>query len=192
MDFHRKAAATAAMCLLAALPASAAPRTYVLEPEGSHVRFETDFGPDRISGAFGVVAADMTLDFDAVRNCRIAVTLDVQGATASFPFAAQAMRGPRVLDAARHPQMTFVSTAVRRAGDGAVVDGLLTLRGVTRPVRLTAELYRTAGTAAGRLDRLTVILRGSLNRSEFGADGWSDMVADEVRIDIRAAIRAAP
>ena len=177
-----------ALLILVAQSAAADPTTYVMEPAGSTVGFETDFGPDRITGTFTVTQADLTVDFDNVTNTKVAVTLDTRRATASFPFAAQAMKGPKVLDAANFPQITFVSDAVRRAGDGAKVDGALTIRGVTRPVTLDAQIFRVQGSAARDFSRLTVRLTGAVKRSDYGATGWADMVGDQVRIDIRAQI----
>lgn len=177
-----------AALILAAAPALAKPVSYLLEPDDSSVGFETDFGPDLITGAMPVKSATLILDFDAVSQSQIDVALDVAGAHASFPFAAQAMKGPKVLDAASFPEMSFRSTAIRRDGDGAQVDGDLTIRGVTRPVTLQANIFRQKGTEAGDLSQLTVQLTGSVRRSEFGATGWSDMVGDEVRLNIIARI----
>lgn len=176
--------------LALALPAQAVPVAYRLDPEASTVAFETDFGPDKITGSIPLTQADLSLDFDNVANCTISVVLDVTGSTASFPFAAQALKGPKVLDAASHPQMTFQSTSVTAVGEAAEVTGNLTLRGVTRPVFLTAEIFRPQGSAADDRSRLTVRLTGRVNRSDFGATGWSDMVSDEVRIVITARIDA--
>lgn len=174
-----------------ALPAAAAPVPYDLQPDQSTVGFETDFGPDRITGAMPVKSAKLVLDFDQVKNCVIDVALDVSHANASFPFAAQAMKGPKVLDSAAYPEMTFRSTAVQRAGDGATVDGALTIRGVTRPVTLAAAIFRQQGRAEGDLSHLTVRLTGKVNRSDYGATGWNDMVGDEVRLVITARIARA-
>jgi polyisoprenoid-binding protein YceI len=174
--------------LLLAGPGAAAPADYVLEPETSSVRFETDFGKDRITGKMPITRADLTLDFDKVANCKVAVTLDASGAQASFPFAAQAMKGPKVLDTAAHPEIVFESTSVKAAGAGAKVTGVVTIRGVTQPMVLDAQLYRQKGTEAGDLSHLSVHLTGAVLRSAFGANGWSDMVGDEVRLDIVARI----
>lgn len=180
--------AVLAALILAAAPALAKPVPYLLEPDESSVGFETDFGPDLITGAMPVKSAKLVLDFDAVSNSRIDVALDVVNAHASFPFAAQAMKGPKVLDSMNFPEMSFRSTAIHRDGDGARVDGDLTIRGVTRPVTLQANIYRQKGTEAGDLRQLTVQLKGTVRRSEFGATGWSDMVGDEVRLNILARI----
>lgn len=177
-----------AALILAGAPALAKPVPYLLEPDESSVGFETDFGPDLITGAMPVKSANLVLDFDAVSNSQIDVALDVINAHASFPFAAQAMKGPKVLDAMTFPEMSFRSTTIRRDGDGAQVDGDLTIRGVTRPVTLQANIYRQKGTEAGDLRQLTVQLKGTVRRSEFGATGWSDMVGDEVRLNILARI----
>ena len=178
----------AALMLALVGPALSAPARYVLEPAASSVGFETDFGPDRITGRMPVTRADLTLDFEQVANSTVAVTIDVRNAEASFPFAAQAMKGPKVLDAQAFPEITFASTSVRKAGDGATVEGNVTIRGVTRPMTLAAQIWRQADSEAGDLSRLTVRLVGQVTRSAFGATGWSDMVGDEVRLDILARI----
>lgn len=169
-------------------PALAVPKTYALQPDASIVGFETDFGPDHITGKMPITRADLTLDFDAVAQSKIAVTLDASSAEASFPFAAQAMKGPKVLDTAAHPQITFQSTSVKKVGDGARVEGNLTLRGVTQKVVLMANIWRQKGTEAGDLSHLSIRLTGAVKRSAYGATGWSDMVSDEVRLDILARI----
>lgn len=174
-----------------ATPAHAAPIRYTLDAARSSVRFETDFGQDRITGDMPVSAADLTLDFANVANCRVSVSLDTSGAEASFPFAAQALKGPKVLDAGSYPNISFISTSVKRNGDGARVNGNITIRGVTRPATLDATIYRQTGTQAGDLAHLTIHLVGRVHRSDFGATGWSDMVGDEVRIDILARIDQA-
>ena len=171
-----------------ASPMVAAPAHYVLEPANSTVGFATDFGKDQITGQMPITEADLTLDFASIANCKVAVTLDASGAEASFPFAAQAMKGPKVLDTGNHPQITFQSTSVKAAGKGAKVSGWLTIRGTRQPVVLDAQIYRQKGTEAGDLSHLSIRLTGAVLRSSYGATGWADMVGDEVRLDILARI----
>ena len=178
----------AALWFLLSVPLAAAPANYVLEPDISTVGFETDFGKDHITGKMPITQADLTLDFDHVANCKVEVTIDASGAQASFPFAAQAMKGPKVLDTATHPQIIFESTSVKSVGQGAIVSGWVTIRGVKQPMVLDAQLYRQKGTADGDRSHLSIHLTGAVLRSKFGATGWSDMVGDEVRLDILARI----
>lgn len=184
----RKMMSLGLLLILWAGAAMAAPVPYEIEAAKSTVGFETDFGPDKITGSMPLARADLVLDFSNVANCSIDVTLDIAGASASFPFASQALKGPKVLDAARYPAITFVSSAVRAKGDGAEVDGDLTIRGVTRPVTLAAQIYRQDGFSEGDFSHLSVLLTGAVNRSDFGATGWADMVGDQVRLRILARI----
>ena len=176
------------LLLTMALPANAAPAAYVLEPADFSVRFETNFGSDTITGKMPVLRADLLLDFQRLSASKVAVTLDSAHATASFPFAAQAMKGPKVLDSDVFPQISFVSNSVTAKGDGAEVKGSVTIRGVTKPMVMQAIIWRQKGHASGDLSRLTIRLTGVVNRSDFGAVGWSDMVGDQVRLDILARI----
>lgn len=176
---------------LCAAPATADPVPYRLDTAASVVGFRTSFAGGPITGQMPVTRADLTLDFDSVGNSRIAVTLDAARAQASFPFAAQAMKGPDVLDTRQHPVIRFASRRVRPDGDGATVDGDLTIRGVTRPVRLSAQLYRQQGQPKGDLSHLSIRLTGSVSRAAFGATGWAGMVGDTVALDILARIARA-
>lgn len=171
--------------------AGADPVAYALERERSVVGFAWDFGRDEIRGRMPVAAADITIDFDDVRNSRVDVSVDVAHAEAGFPFATQAMKGPKVLDAARFPFLRFRSRSVRKVGAGAEVAGDLTVRGVTRPVVFYAEIYRQRGTDEGDRDRMSVLVSGALSRRSFGATGWSDLAGDEVRLNILARLRRA-
>ncbi|MBC7677049.1 MAG: YceI family protein [Rhodoferax sp.] len=174
--------------LVLSTPLAAAPADYVLQPATSTVGFETNFGKDHITGKMPITAADLTLDFDNIANCKVAVTLDASGAQASFPFAAQAMKGPKVLDTDAHPQIIFASTKVIAVGSGAKVEGVVTIRGTSKPMVLDAQIFRQKGTATGDLSHLSIRLTGAVQRSQFGANGWADMVGDEVRLDILARI----
>jgi polyisoprenoid-binding protein YceI len=161
---------------------------YRLQPDQSTVGFETNFGADKINGTMPITSANLMLDFAHVQGCKVAVTLNAAGSEASFPFAAQAMRGPKVLDTAEFPNISFVSTSVTPQAE---VAGNITIRGVTKPASFHAEIYRQQGTVAGDLSHLTIRLTGEIQRSNFGAVGWNDMVGDAVRLNILARIERA-
>lgn len=179
--------------MLAATALAAAARDYRLDPAASTVAFLWDFGPDEFQGSMAVAQADLSLDFQDLGRSRVTVAVDASQAQAGFPFATQAMRGPRVLDTDRFPLLTFVSSRVTGTGQGAArIDGTLTVRGVSLPATLQAQLYRPPGTDPGQYDRLIIRLNGALSRGAYGADGWSDLVGDEVRLRIEAVIAADP
>lgn len=182
-----------ALLMLLAAPAFADPVPYALQADQSRVAFTWFFGSDPIKGAMPVKRADLILDFDRPEKSRVSVSVDAAHANAGNLLAQDVMTGNQVLWTDRYPEITFVSRKIRRDGQGgAIVDGDLTLRGVTRPQTFRARLFRSGNTAPGDRSRLTIRLDGSLSRSAFGADGYANLVGDEIRLDIAALILANP
>jgi len=69
----------------------------------------------------------------------------------------------------KHPTATFTSTRVRDNGDRYVLDGDLTLKGVTRPVSLDVEFYGVnPGMGHGEVAGFEASV--VLNRKDFGID----------------------
>ncbi len=77
------------------------------------------------------------------------------------------VRSADFFDVEHHPTMTYRSTGIRGDGDQLIVDGELTLRGVTKLVPLSLEVNGFGpdpfgGTRAG------LSATGEINRSDFG------------------------
>lgn len=174
-------------------PALAEPRSYRLDPAESKVEFTYQLSGAPGKGTMPITRADLRLDFANVPASQATVSLDVAGARTGALFVTQALKSPEVLHAAAHPRIQFRSRKVTGSlRDGARITGDVTVRGVTRPLVLDAQVYRRQGSQSGDLSRLTVILTGSLNRSAFGASGYPDLVADRVDLRILARISETP
>jgi polyisoprenoid-binding protein YceI len=78
---------------------------------------------------------------------------------------------PEFFDAERQPALRFESTEIRRDGDDVIVDGELTLKGVSRPVELRGTISGPLGDPYGN-DRLGLELETTIDRTEFGID-WN-------------------
>lgn len=172
--------------LFLAMPALAAPRTYIVEKSQSTVAFGYKLGAKQLRGAFKSYDIDLVIDLQKVANSSVSVRLDVDSVRTPLPFAAEALRGASVLDVANHPTIRFRTTRVTGSGNKARLHGLVTIKGVTKPMVLGAQLFRPKGTKAGDNDTLILQLSGSLDRREFGADGFIDEVSPILTIDIRA------
>lgn len=179
--------------VVSAVSSAADPDPYILDRENSVVAFRVPAsGTGGINGTMPIASADMALDFDRPSSSRVQVVLQASGASASFPFATEAMRGPGILNTAVHPTISFVSRRFDAEGDSARVTGDVTIRGITRPLVLTAKIFRPVGTEQGQRDRLQVVMTGGVSRAEFGATGFPDLVGDRVDLEIRARINRAP
>lgn len=178
-----------------ATPTLAAPQRYKILPKGSEITFAFTLNGSAVKGSLPISQADLRIDPDNLAASSADVSADVRRARTGFVFATEAMKSASVLDAKRFPQTSFKSTRITlgpggRISSGATLDGRLTLRGVTKPIRLRADLFRAPGTSANDLSRLSVVLTGALNRTDFGAAGYPELVADKVGLTIRANIAA--
>jgi polyisoprenoid-binding protein YceI len=162
----------------------AEPIAYEIDQTHSSVGFDYTFGPDNVVGVFPEYSADLMLDLDKPSKSTVRVTLQTQSAKAGFVFATSAFRSARILDTKNHPTISFESTSVLGQGSSADIIGNITIRGVTRPITLTANLSRHANIEG----RLNIRLRGSLNRHDFGASGYRNDVSDIINININAWI----
>lgn len=171
-----------------ALPAGAEPVAYRLQPDISTVGFSYVLSGEVVNGQMPVSSAEVLLDFQAPENSRVVAVISAADADAGPVFADTAMKSADVLDTSRFPTIRFRSTQVTETAAGAVVDGQITIRDVTRPIRLNAEFYRQRGTEAGDFSRMSVVLRGAVSRAAFGASGYAGLVEDEIAITILARV----
>ncbi|WP_425091893.1 YceI family protein [Tropicimonas sp. S265A] len=166
----------------------AEPQSYIIDPAQTEIGFRYVVGGLESSGTMPLRSAALSIDFRQLGNTRIAVTLDASQARTVLPLAESALKGASVLDTAQYPDIRFQSTRVSPDGTRARVTGALTIRGQTRPISLTARFFRLPDRAPEDLRSLVIILEGQLNRSAFGASGFSDLVEDTVDLRIQATI----
>jgi polyisoprenoid-binding protein YceI len=97
-----------------------------------------------------------------------------------------------------HPTMTYRSTAVRRDGDDFLVEGELTLHGVTRSVPLAVEFNGVSPDPWGAT-RAGFSAETEINRKDFGIDismpldGGGVVVGDKIKVhlEIEAILQSA-
>jgi polyisoprenoid-binding protein YceI len=131
-----------------------------------------------------IVTAPSPLDSTAT------ATIDLSSVSTGNEMRDNDLRSTNFFDVATHPKMTFTSTAVRRDEGTFLVDGDLTIRGVTKPVTLVVEINGFGpdpygGTRAG------FSATGEINRNAFGVSFNAPvpggvMVSERITIEIEA------
>jgi polyisoprenoid-binding protein YceI len=93
----------------------------------------------------------------------------------------------KLVGTAQHPLLRFESREIRRDGNTVVVDGDLTLRGVTKPVELRGDIAGPVADAFGNT-RVGLDLATTVDRTTFGID-WNaplpsgeNLLANDVEI----------
>jgi polyisoprenoid-binding protein YceI len=164
--------------------------TWDLDPVHSHIGFVArHMMVSKVRGRFTsfqaqVVTADNPLDSSAT------ATIDLSSVDTGNEARDDDLRSANFFDVATHPQMTYRSTGIRPDGGEFIVDGELTIRGVTRPVSLTVEVNGFSpdpygGTRAG------FSARGEINRTDFGISSNAPipggvMVSEKIQVEVEA------
>ena len=168
--------------------AQAAQVRYTLDQANSVVNFTYTMRGDPTLGSMDVTRADLLIDLQNVPNSDISVTLAANKAKAGTFLLSRLMRGAEVLNTAQHPDITFKSTKIVGDLSGAKVTGDLTVRGVTLPVTMNANLFRQSGTELTDTSRLQILMTGQIDRRAFGASGYPQWVAPQIDLRIVARI----
>ncbi|GGU87800.1 hypothetical protein GCM10010260_21640 [Streptomyces filipinensis] len=143
--------------------------TWQLDPAASTVglRHKTFWGLVTVKGAFATVAGSGEVGPDG--SATGTVTLDAASLDTGHTKRDNHLRSADFLDTDNHPEITFaVRGADRLDGDQARITGQLTVRGVSRPLSVTARLSDATA------DALTLETEFSVDRDQFGM-GWNQL-----------------
>lgn len=172
------------------LAATATAGTYQLDPDHTFPSLEfSHMGISVWRGKFNRTTG--TFEYDAAaRRGTVNVTVD----TDSIDFGLDSMRDyaikPDWLDVAKHPAMTYRGSLVYQGDRPVAVDGQLTLRGVTRPLRLTINSFACIEHPFYKKEVCGADAAGELNRADFGMTQFAEGEAGKVRLLIQVeAIR---
>jgi polyisoprenoid-binding protein YceI len=184
----RRAAAVALMAI--AVSAVAAPEKYNIDSGHTFPSFEADHngGMSLWRGKFNSSSGSITLD-TAAKTGSVDVTIQM----ASIDFGHDRMNthamSADMFDVAKFPTATYKGTISKWNGNSpAEIDGQLTMKGVSRPVKLTLNSFLCK---PGMTRRMTcgADAVGTLNRDEFGVDYGKTMgfrMATKLLISIEA------
>jgi polyisoprenoid-binding protein YceI len=165
--------------------------TYAIDASHSHVGFKVrHLVVGKTRGRFAEVDATLTVADDPLASS-VEVSVPLASVDTRDAGRDEHLRSADFFDVANHPTMTFRSTGVREGENGYLVDGELTVRGITRPLTLDVSFDGSAQDPWGG-ERLAFTARGSLDREAFGLT-WNQaletggvLVGKKVEIEIEA------
>ena len=127
--------------------------------------------------------------------------VEVTIATASVSSGDQArddhLKSPDFFDVEQYPQATYRSTSIAVNGTSGTMDGELTIKGVSRPVRLEVDYLGHAADPWGN-DRAVFSARGKLNREDWGLtwnmllDTGGLLVSKEITLELEVELIHQP
>ncbi|MCJ2088947.1 YceI family protein [Methylobacterium sp. E-005] len=170
-------------------PAQIQAGTYAVDPGHTQVGWRVShMGFSNYTGGFSDVSGTLELQPKNPAAAKLSVKIPVASVTTTSAKLTDELKGDQWLDAAKFPDMTFVSTKVAPAGkDHAKVTGDLTLHGVTKPVTLDVTLVGAGVNPLSKKYTVGFEATGTLKRSEFGVKTYVPLIGDELHLTIAGA-----
>jgi len=173
------------------------PGTWVIDPSHSTVGFTArHLMVSRVRGRFTEFSGTVVVG-EAVEDSTVSVTIQAASFTTGDEQRDGHVRSGDFLDVEAFPTLTFEGRAPRRAGDGWVLPGQLTIRGVTRPVELEVEALGVLADPWGNR-KAALAATTEIDREEFGItwnaalEAGGVLVGPKVKIelDVQLAVQA--
>ena len=171
---------------------------WTIDTVHSHVGFTVKhMMVSKVRGQFNIFDGEFVTADDPFKSS-LTARIDLRSIDTNNEQRDNHIRSADFFEVETHPEMTYVSTGIRQDPDGAgfIIDGDLTLRGVTRQVPLKLELEGFGpdpfgGTRAG------FSATGEINRTDFGVSyngpvpGGGTVISEKVQIslDVEAVLQ---
>lgn len=179
-----------AVAALSAVSAAGAD-VYEIDPAHSQIGFRVKhLGISNVPGRFRGFSGTVTLDKPESTAAKVEARIDAASVDTGVEKRDEHLRGPEFFDAVRFPAITFASTRVSKMKGGKfVMEGELTMKGVTRPVKLDVTFGGSLTDPWGKTrGAFTAVTR--IDRKDFGVsynkvlDNGGLMISDKVDITL--------
>jgi len=152
--------------------ALAAPATYNIDPAHTYPAFEADHmgGMSLWRGKFNKTSGKVVLDV-AAKTGEVDITVDAASLDFGNDKMDQHARGPDMFDVAKFPTATFKGKVSKWNGSApAELDGQFTLKGVTKPLKLTINSFMCKPNPMSKKETCGADASGTFSRDAFNLD----------------------
>ena len=143
--------------------------TWAIDPVHSEVSFTVrHMMVSKVRGRFDTFEGTIVTGADPLSSS-VNATVDLSSINTGQEQRDAHIRSADFFEVDKHPHMTFASTGVRAEGDHFLLDGDLTLKGVTKPVTFKLEVNGFGPDAYGGT-RVGFSATTEINRHDFGVN----------------------
>ena len=173
------------MLLMPLTYVAAATETYTLDPQHSYVLWHVDhFGFSKPSGKW-FANGTLILDPAKPQNSKANMTVKVANVITGIPELDDHLNGKLFFDTAQFPTATFISNKINVTGKKtAKVQGILTVRGISKPITLNVTLNKIAENPITNKITAGFDATTEIKRSDFGITTLLPGLSDNVKINI--------
>lgn len=167
---------------------------WLIDPMHSEVHFKVKhLVISTVSGTFKTFEGSLESENDDFHNASIEFTLDVNSIDTNQEQRDTHLKSADFFDAEKFPKISFKSVAFEKDDDDYLLTGDLTMKDVTKSVKLNVEYGGTATDFYGN-DKAGFEVSGKISRKEFGLtwDGITEagaiVVGDDIKLQINVQL----
>jgi polyisoprenoid-binding protein YceI len=161
---------------------------WILDPTHSELEFKVKhLMITTVTGKFNEFSAELVTDTDDFNNTQVSFEAQISSISTSNTDRDNHLKSGDFFDAEQFPTLKFEGATLTREGDDYALNGNLTIKDTTKPVKLKVEFGGIATDPWGNV-KAGFTLAGKINRTDFGLT-WNAaletggvMVSEDVRI----------
>lgn len=127
------------------------------------------------SGEFKKAKGTIKFDADDLSNSKFDISIDVSSINTGNSMQNKKAQTSEWFESSTYPSIKFVSSKVEKSGDGYMITGKLTMKGVTKEKKIPATVSKSGSD-------LTFSGKFTVNRIDYGVGHKSDAVPDIMNI----------
>lgn len=159
-----------------------------LDPTHSELQFKVKhLMITTVTGSLNVISASLISESDDFEGAKITFEAETGSIDTGNKDRDNHLTSGDFFDAETHPKISFTSTSFKKDGTDYVLQGDLTVKGTTKPVKLNVEFGGIATDPWGNT-KAGFTISGKINRTDFGLS-WNAaletggvMVSEEVKL----------
>jgi polyisoprenoid-binding protein YceI len=187
--------ASLVLALFAALPSSAQPITFT-KFDGNHstIGFTVPIlgGMSEVEGKFKTFTATLLYDAADITKSSIEAAIDATSIDTGIDERDTHLRSSDFFDVAQHPSIHFRSTAIVNRAGQLVAVGVLSMRGVDKPIEIPFAVRGLEVDTESSKVSIGISADTTLNRHDYGISWRHDIpsfVGDQIVVRIRLLSR---
>lgn len=161
---------------------------WVLDPTHSELQFKVKhLMITTVTGSLNVLSASLSSESDDFQNAQVKFEAETASIDTGNNDRDNHLKSGDFFNADEFPKVSFESTSLTKDGDDYTLQGNLTIKDVTKPVKLAVEFGGIATDPWGNT-KAGFTISGKINRTDFGLT-WNAaletggvMVSEEVKI----------
>lgn len=143
--------------------------------------YSITFSSNEASGIFKTFRGNIAFDDQNPAAGKFDVTIDVGSINTGNGLQNKDAKGAEWLDAAKYPQIHFVSQKIAKTSAGYQVTGLLDMHGVKRPFTIPFTFKRTA--TGGLFSGVFTVTRSDFQVGKPGGE-----VSDQIKLEVSVPV----